>query len=157
MARGLYRLADLPPLAHPDLVAVAARVPAAVICLISALHYHGLTREIPRAVYVALPQHIRQPRLAHPPLEVVWLSPEPYEAGIQTVTLDGVDVQMYDPEKTVADSFKFRNKYGLDVALDALKAYVGQPAAARDLPALLRYARIDRVERVMEPYLEALL
>jgi predicted transcriptional regulator of viral defense system len=155
LGRGLYRLADLPPLAYPDLVQVAMRVSSAVICLISALSFHNLTTEIPHKVAVALPQSVRRPRIKYPPLDVVWLSAETYSAGIERHLLDGVSVPIYSKAKTIADCFKFRNKIGKDVALEALKEYVQLPDF--DVEEQLSYARINRVEKVIQPYLEAVL
>ncbi len=130
VTRCVYRLADLPEPSHPDLLVVARRVPQAVICLISALSFHGLTTQIPHEVQIALPRRTRYPRLDHPPLRV------------------------YGPEKTVVDCFKFRNKIGIDVAVEALRLAREQKHVTPR--ALLQYARLCRVERVMRPYLEAL-
>jgi predicted transcriptional regulator of viral defense system len=157
VSRGLFRLAELPELGHPDLVIVASRVPKAVICLISALHYHMLTTQIPHYVYIALPQPIKKPRITYPPLEVVWLSHDVYEAGVEQVEMDGVMVPIYCAEKSICDSFKFRNKYGKEIAIEALKSYLQQPAEEWDLQKLLHYARIDRVESLLRPYLEVIL
>ena len=154
LSRGVYRLSDLPPLGNADLAQVALRVSQGVICLISALAVHGLTTQIPHQVYVALPNHAEPPRLEYPPLRLVWLSGQVYTAGIETYTMDDIPVRVYGVAKTVADCFKFRNKVGLDVALEALKESLQrQRCSVNDL---LKYARIDRVERVMRPYLEAL-
>jgi predicted transcriptional regulator of viral defense system len=153
--RGLYRLADAPPLDNPDLVRVALRVPAAVICLISALAFHDLTTQIPHRIYVALPKAVKRPRLDYPPLAVVWLTEKPYHAGIEEHSLDGVPVRVYSPEKTVADCFKFRSKVGEDVALEALKDYLRRPGA--NIEELLSCARIDRVEKIMRPFIRASL
>jgi predicted transcriptional regulator of viral defense system len=153
--RGLYRLASSPPFAYPDLVQVARRVPAAVIALLSALDFHDLTAQIPPKVSIALPKPVKRPRLDYPPLDVVWLSDRPYQAGIQQYQLDGVPVRIYSPEKTVADSFKFRNKVGEDVALEALRNYLRRPGA--NIEELLSCARIDRVEKLMRPYIRASL
>lgn len=154
LARGLYRLADLPPLSQPDLVTVALKIPKGVICLISALAFHDLTTQIPHEVYIALPYSSEKPRLAYPPIRLFWISGKAFPAGAATQIVDGVNVRVYDPEKTVADCFKFRNKIGLDVALEALKRCAGR----RDfrLSRLITYARLNRVERVMRPYLEML-
>lgn len=155
LGRGLYRLADLPPLGNPDLVVVAAKVPAGVVCLISALSFHEITTQVPHEVYVALPKGAEPPRLRHPPIRPVWFGGEAYTAGVAAHALDGVAVRVYDAEKTLADCFKFRNRIGLDVCLEALKLYrQRKPVRADDL---LRYARVCRVERVMRPYLEATL
>jgi predicted transcriptional regulator of viral defense system len=153
--RGLYRLADLEPPGNPDVVYVCQRVPDAVICLISALAFYELTTQIPYQVYVALPFEKRnKPRIEYPPIEVVWLTERPYHAGIENRKIDGFNVPIYCREKTIADSFKFRNKIGTDVAVDALKDYMR--SRDRDIPTLMEYARIDRVERIMLPYIEAL-
>lgn len=153
-ARGLYRLADYPPLSDPDLVQIALRVPDAVFCLISALNFHHLTTQIPNKIYIALPRAVKAPRIEYPPLDIVYLSAKPYSAGIETHAVDGVAVRIYSREKTVADCFKFRNKIGLDIAVEALRDYMGQPE--RDIPGLLVYARLNRVEKMMIPYLQAL-
>ena len=154
VSHGLYRLADLPELANPDLVPVAARIPQAVICLISALAFHEITTEIPHEVSIALPRTVKRPRLEYPPLRVFWFSGEALTAGVEEHTMDHVSVKVYGPEKTVADCFKFRNRIGLDVAIEALKLCRERKGSTPR--KLLHYARICRVERIMRPYLEAL-
>ena len=153
--RGLYRLADLPPLSDPDIVQIAIRVPDSVICLISALNFHQLTTQIPYRIYIALPQKIKTPRIDYPPLDIVYLSKKPYFAGIEEHIRDGVSVRIYSREKTVADCFKFRNKIGLDIAVEALKDYLRQPN--RNIEEILKCARINRVENIIRPYLQAAL
>ena len=155
LSRGLYRLAELPPLSNPDLVTVALKVPQAVICLISALAFHELTTQIPHAVDVALHNRAERPRLDYPPLRVFWFSGPAWSEGVETHQVDDIPVRIYGPEKSVADSFKYRRKIGLDVALEALKLY--RQHRGFDVGKLLYYARICRVEKVMKPYLEALL
>ena len=154
--RGLYRLAELEPPSSPDIVYVLQRVPDAVVCLISALAFYELTTQIPYRVYIALPREKKRisPRIEYPPIEVVWLSKKPYQAGIENKTVDGFNISIYCREKTLADCFKFRNKIGTDLAVDALKDYMR--SRNRDIPKLIEYARIDRVERIMLPYIEAL-
>ena len=154
VSRGVYRLADLAPFAEPDLVTVALRVPKAVIALVSALHFHGLTTEIPHEVSVALPQGTSRPRLDWPPLRVYWLSGAMFTSGIETHERDGVRLRVYGAAKTVADCFKFRNRLGIAVAVEALRTGIEE---RKITPAeLLRAARICRVARIMRPYLEAL-
>lgn len=154
VTRGVYRLAELPEPSHPDLLVVARRVPQAVICLISALSFHDLTTQIPHEVHIALPRRTRYPRLDHPPLRVFLMTGAAYAEGIETHSIDGVSLRVYGPEKTVVDCFKFRNKIGIDVAVEALRlARERKHVTPR---GLLRYARLCRVERVMRPYLEAL-
>lgn len=155
VSRGFYRLTELLPISNPDLVTVSLRYPKAVICLISALAYHDMTTEIPHRVFLALPRGSRIPKLEVPPIQVQRFSHESYNAGIETHTIDGVSVKVYNAEKTLADCFKFRNKIGQDVVLEALKLYQGQKKM--DLSALLQYARICRVENAMRPYLEMMI
>jgi len=155
LGRGLYRLADLPPLGNPDLVTVARRVPDGVICLLSALAMHEITTQIPHEVYVALKRGAERPRLEHPPVRVFWFADKAFAECIETHVLDGIDIRVYGAAKTVADCFKYRNKLGLDVALEALKLFLGERRGRID--ELLRFARICRVEKVMRPYIEALL
>jgi predicted transcriptional regulator of viral defense system len=153
--RGLYRLAETPLSAHPDLVQVSLLTPRAVICLISALAFHDLTTQIPHRVYIALPRHIKKPRFQYPALDVVWLPEPAYSAGIEKHLVDGIYIPVYSREKTLADCFRFRKKLGQDVILEALKAYRSQKNV--NTAELLHCARINRVEKVMRPYLEALL
>jgi predicted transcriptional regulator of viral defense system len=155
LARGLYRLADLPPLGSPDLVSVSLKIPNGVICLISALAYHEITTQVPHEVYVALERGTETPRLAHPPIRIFWFSGEAFTHGIQTHKIDGVSVRIYSPEKTIADCFKYRNKIGLDTAIEALKLYREKKRFKSE--DLLEIARVCRVGRVIRPYLEALL
>jgi len=155
LGRGLYRLSDLPPLGNPDLVTVAMKVPSGVICLISALAFHELTTQIPHEVYLALPRGAEPPRLDHPPIRLFWFTKRVFEFGVEAHKLDGTQVRVYSPEKTVADCFKYRNKIGLDTAREALKLYLER--RKRNLDALLEAAEACRVSKVMRPYLEALV
>jgi predicted transcriptional regulator of viral defense system len=155
MERGLYRLAELPEIGQPDLVTVALKVPSGVVCLISALAFHELTTQIPHEVSIALPRHREPPRLRFPPIRVYWFSAPAMEAGVETHTLDGVPVHIFAAEKTLADCFKYRNKLGLDTAMEGLRLY--RERKRLNVDALLRYAAIDRVRNVMRPYLEAVL
>jgi predicted transcriptional regulator of viral defense system len=154
-ARGVYRLADSDPLGNPDLVQVSLLVPKGVICLISALYFYEITTQIPHSVYVALPQNAGRPRMAYPPLEVFWVTTSLHSVGVDEHVLDGVKVKIYNREKTIADCFKFRKRIGEEIALEALKDYVNQPKL--DVHRLLEYARINRVEKLMTPYLKSLL
>jgi predicted transcriptional regulator of viral defense system len=155
IARGFYRLRNLPPLENPDLVSVALKVPRGVICLISALSFHEMTTQVPHAVHIALVPGTEPPRLEHPPVQVSWFSGRVFSEGIEAHDIDGVKVQVYSPEKTLADCFKHRNKIGIDVAVEALKLYrKRKPIRANEL---VRYAKICRVEKIMRPYLEAIL
>ncbi len=155
VSRGIYRLSELPPLSDPDLVTVSLRFPNAVICLVSALTFHGLTTQVPHSVSVAVPRESRLPFLEYPPVSAHRFSKTAFEAGIETYEVDGVEVHVYSPEKTLADCFKFRNNLGMDVVLEALKRYRQQKAFKAD--EILKYARVCRVQNVMKPYLEAVL
>jgi predicted transcriptional regulator of viral defense system len=155
VSRGVYRLADSEPLGNPDLVTVATRVQGGVICLISALAFHELTTQIPHEIHVALKRGAEIPRLDYPPIKLYWISNKAYNAGVETQELDGVSVRIYSPEKTLADCFKFRNKVGLDTAVEAVRFYRERRNVKVD--ALIHYAKICRVEKVMRPYLEAIL
>jgi len=155
ISRGVYRLADGSPLSNPDLVTVSIRVPAGVICLISSLSFHDLTTQIPHEVHIALPKGAEEPRLDYPPIRAYRFSAEAFTEGVETHELDGIDVKIFSPEKTLADCFKFRNRIGLDTAIEALRLY-------RDLGNvkvndIMRYASICRVEKIIRPYLEAIL
>ena len=123
ISRGVYRLVELPPVGNPDLVTVSLRFPNAVVCLVSALAYHGITTQIPHEVSVAVPRDSRMPSLDHPPLRAHRFSKEAYRQGIETHPIDGASVKVYSREKTLADCFKFRNKIGMDVVLEALKLH----------------------------------
>lgn len=153
--RGLYRLADEPVWSDPDLAIVSLCIPKGVICLISALYFHQLTTQIPHEVYVALPKDSQKPRISHPPTRFFWVSPEPFKAGIEKHTMDNVEVKVYGVAKTIADCFKFRNKIGMDVALEALQEGLRYKRCTPE--EILRFARVDRVERIMLPYMEALV
>ena len=153
--RGLYRLSKASLLSNPDLVTVSLRVPKCIICLTSALYHYELTTQIPHKVFIALPMNFPKPRILNPPIDVTWVSLKAFSVGIQEQVIDGVEVKMYNQEKTIVDCFKFRNKVGEDVALEALQDYM-----KRSLPKvslILEYARISRVENLMRPYLEALV
>jgi predicted transcriptional regulator of viral defense system len=156
VGRGLYRLSTAPPLSSPDLVPVAIRIPRAVVCLISALAHHGLTTQVPHAIDLAMPSHAQTPKIDDVPLRVFWYSEPSFSAGIDVVTIDGVPVRLYSPEKTIADCFKYRNKIGLDVAIEALRIY-RERTPKPNFQALAKFAQINRVQRVMRPYLESVL
>lgn len=155
VSRGVYRLADSSPLGNPDLVTVATRVSGGVICLISALAFHELTTQIPHEVHVALPRGAEEPRLDHPPIKTYRFTGEAYTEGVETHELDGVIVRIFSPEKTLADCFKFRTKVGLDTAVEAVRFYRERKRVKVD--DLMHYAAICRVNKIIRPYLEALL
>ncbi len=155
LSRGLYRLAESPPLGNPDLVSVSLRAPHGVICLVSALDYYDLTTQIPHEIYLAVPRGAAAPSIDFPPVRIFHFSEKSYSEGIQTETVDEIPTRIYKPAKTIADTFKYRNKIGLDVALEALKLY--RESKLFSVDDVLYFARLCRVEKVMRPYLEALL
>ncbi len=158
VSRGVYRLAGSEPLGNPDLVTVATRVSGGVICLISALAFHEITTQIPHEVHevhVALLRGAEEPRLDHPPIKTYRFTGQAFTAGVEIHELDGISVRIYSPEKTLADCFKFRNKVGLDTTVEAVRFYRERRSVKVD--DLMRYAAICRVEKVIRPYLEAIL
>ena len=152
--RGLYQLPDAEVSAQHTLVEAARRVPHAVVCLLSSLRFHGVTTQAPFEVWMALPSKARRPQGEGPPLRIVRFSGPAFAEGVESHRVEGVEVRVYSLAKTVADCFKYRNKIGLDVALEALRQVLRERRVSRD--ALWRYARICRVARVMRPYLESL-
>ena len=155
IARGLYGLPDADFTEHQTLIEVCQRVPKGVLCLLSALQCHEIGTQLPHEVWIALPEGSQTPALSYPKLRIARLRGAAYSDGIQTVTDHGAPIRVYSAAKTVTDCFKFRNKIGLDVALEALKdAWRSRKVTMTDLH---HFAKINRVERVMQPYLEALV
>lgn len=155
ITRGAYRLSELPQVSNPDLVTVSLRFPKAIICLVSALAYYDLTTQIPHSVSIAIPREARVPSLDNPPITAHRFSKMSYQIGIEEHRIDNVPIRIYNPEKTLTDCFKFRNKLGMDVVLEALKLYKSRRKSK--INEILEYARTNRVEKVMRPYLEASL
>lgn len=154
VGRGLYTLAGASPTEHRSLAEVAKRVPRGVICLLSALRFHELTTQAPFEVWLAIGQKDRTPRPNGTRLRIVRVSGESRDAGVETHVVEGVPVRIYGVAKTVADCFKFRNKIGTDIAVEALRDCLEQRRCTID--ELSEYARVCRVSRVMQPYMEAL-
>lgn len=153
--RGLYRLDSDIRFSNPDLVKIGLLVPKAVICLISALYFYRLTTQIPSSINIAIPRNLRPPKITYPPIDMIRLSSTAYLAGIDIQILDGFSIKIYSPEKTITDCFKFRSKIGMDIAIEALKDYMRNYTPKID--KLIEYARINRVEKVIRPYLEVLV
>ena len=154
VSRGLYRLPSHPGSEHEGLATIAAKVPQAVFCLLTALQFHELTTQLPRQVWIAMPRGSHVPRVDYPLIKMVQMTGAVYTAGIEEHLRDGVTLRVYSAAKTVADCFKHRNKIGLDVALEALKDARAERMASAD--DLWRYAKVCRVANVMRPYLEAI-
>jgi predicted transcriptional regulator of viral defense system len=153
-ARGLYVASKHRVTAAHTLAQVAKRVPNGVFCLLTALRFHELTTQAPAEVWIALPEKARKPRLDYPRLRVARFSGPALTEGIETHRLEGVEVRVYSAAKTVADCFKYRHKVGVDVAVEALRDFSRRHRGGAT--ELARYARICRVARVMQPYLDAL-
>jgi predicted transcriptional regulator of viral defense system len=154
LSRGVYRLAELNAPSMYDVVAVAERAPEAILCLISALDFHEIGTQIPSGVSIAIGRKDWHPQFDYPPVHVYRMSGEALTAGVEEHSIDGTMVKVFNPAKTVADCFKFRNKVGLDVALEALRETVRGRKATRD--DIMKYAEIDRVAKIVRPYLEAM-
>lgn len=155
VSRGVYRLAEMPPIGNPDLVIVGLRIPQAVVCLVSALAFHEITTQIPHSVSIAVARASRRPSLGYPPLSVHKFADPDFKAGVEVHDIDGIFVKIYSPEKTLVDCFKFRNKIGMDVVLEAMRLYKSRRQF--NLEAILTYAKVCRVHTVMYPYLEAII
>jgi predicted transcriptional regulator of viral defense system len=153
--KGLFCLPGLPGHTQPDLVIAARKVPTAVICLISALFFHRLTTQIPHYIYLAVRQGYKPPKIDHPPTQFYWFSNSTFDLGVEVHELEGVKVRCYSKEKTIVDCFKFRNKVGIDVAIEALKKYWQQGKPRLDL--LMRFAKIARIEKIIKPYIEVVI
>jgi len=153
VGRGMYRLSGASITEHHSLAMAAARVPRGVVCLLSALRYHELTTQAPFEVWLAIGNKARAPTVDDPPLRIVRMSGKALTAGVAKHVLEGVTVLITDRARTVADCFKFRNKIGLDVALEALRDFRRHRG---NLDALWRHARALRVANVLRPYLEAM-
>ena len=155
IGRGLYSLVDAEITESHDLAEAAKAIPQGVLCLITALQYHGLTTQIAHQVWIAIDPKARLPKKTNAPVKIVRFSGVALTSGIEEKRIENVPVRIYCPAKTVADCFKYRNKVGLDVALEALRDCWRQRLSSMD--ELWRYAKICRVSNVMRPYLESLI
>lgn len=156
LARGIYASADYEATEHFDLVIVQKRVPDGVFCLLTALQFHDLTTQLPSDVYLAIERGQRAPELEWPPINVFHISESQFDAGIEEHELQsGPTLRVYSPARTVADCFKFRNRIGLDVAIEALHDCWNQKKATVD--GIMKYAEVCRVKNVLRPYLQAIV
>ena len=154
VARGLYGLPGAAISEHRSLAEVSARVPKGVVCLLSALRVHEIGTQAPHEVWIAIPPHMVSPRLDQPAIRVVRMSDEALAEGVDRLNIDGVDVPVFNAARTIVDCFRFRNKIGLDVALEALRDGWNQRKVTLD--DLWRHATRGRVAKVMRPYIEAI-
>ena len=151
LARGVYRLADAPESSNPDLALIASRVPDAAVCLISALAFHDITTQIPAAVHLAVPRgKYHKIRLGELPVQTYRYDAATFAAGLEPHLIGGKPIRVYNVARTIADCFKFRNKIGLDVALEALRLSLDRKRMTQW--ELFHYARLLRVERVIQSY-----
>lgn len=154
LSRGLYQLTGQVP-GDPDMATVCKKIPNGVACLTSALSIHQITTEIPRFVHIALKRGSEKPQIDYPPVQYYWMSGAAYEEGIEIQNRNGIEIPVYSAEKTLADCFKYRNKIGMGVVLEALRFY--RERKRFDANKLIHYAKICRVYNIMRPYLEASL
>ncbi len=153
VSRGVYALPDYEPV-HETFSSVALKIPNGVICLLSALQFHELTTQMPYETWVAIEKGSNYPRNLKIPVRIIQLTGENFSTGIQTFTEDGIKIKVYNPAKTVVDCFRFRNKIGTEVAVEALRDTLKQKKATSD--EIWEYARRCRIARVMRPYMEAI-
>ncbi|OGC34391.1 hypothetical protein A2462_00825 [candidate division WOR-1 bacterium RIFOXYC2_FULL_41_25] len=153
--RGLYQLATGVSLSNPDLAAVVIKVPKGVVCLLSALALHEATDEIPKYVDVAVARGMHTNKIKYPPVKFYYFSPQTCGIGIEKHRIGGRQIKVYSLAKTIADCFKFRNRIGLDVAREALKIAITEKGIKPQ--EIMRYAKICRVNTIMQPILEAML
>lgn len=153
LGRGLYATADHPLTEWHDLAEVAKAIPSAVVSLISALAFHEIGTQVPHEIWIALPDGARKPTYHHK-LRVTRLS-EPYlSAGVEVHQIEGVPVRVFGAAKTVADCFRMRSKVGYDVAVEALRE--GWRLRKFTLDELTDFGKLNRVDRIMRPYIEAI-
>ena len=155
VGRGLYQWPNRDMGRHQSLAEVSKLVPKAVVALLSALNFHNMTTQNPHQIWLAIDGKAWRPEISYPPARFVTMSGESLLAGIEQHSIDGVPIKVFCPAKTVADCFKYRNKVGLDVALEALRE--GWSARKFTMDELLRYAEVCRVKNVMQPYIESLV
>lgn len=155
LARGLYQLPDADLQAEHSLAEAAKLVPKGVICLISALQFHWLTVQLPPFVWMAIDRTTRKPKVAHPNIRFVRFGGTALTMGVEAHDIEGVSVRVHDPAKTVVDCFRYRNKIGLDVALEGLRVAIRQRRARPE--DIVRYAKACRAWTVIRPYLEAVI
>ena len=155
VGRGLYSLPDADVTVHHGLAQARKAIPKGVICLLSALRFHEIGTQAPHEVWVAIDRRAARPRAKYPRMRIVRFSGKSLSEGIDEHNVEGVRVRIYNPAKTVADCFKYRNKIGLDVALEALRETIRERRCTID--ELWRYAKICRVTEIMRPYMEAIV
>jgi len=155
IGRGLYQWPNKDLGRHHSLIEISKLAPKAVVALLSALNYHNITTQNPHQIWLAIDRKSWRPEIAYPPVRFVTMSAESLHSGVETHSIEGVPIKVFNPAKTVVDCFKYRGKIGLDVALEALRE--GWSARKFTIDELQKYAKICRVQKVMQPYLESLV
>ena len=153
--RGLYRLTNIPLISHQGFIDLAYVVPEGVICLLSALSYYELTTFNPSIISMAICRGSRRPKIEYPPVEFYYFSKKQFEAGINKIKIKGHEIRIYNPEKTICDCFRYRNKLGLDIAKEGLSEYLRRKD--RNLEKLLEYAEICRIKPLLQTWLNAIM
>jgi len=152
--RGVYRVPNSVVSEQDGLIQACTRVPGGVLCLLTALQFHGMTTQFPHEVWMAIDGWARKPKIENPPMRFVRFSGKARTVGVEARKVNGSTIRVYSPAKTVVDCFKYRNKIGLDVAVEALKSYRNDKKGTMD--EIWKYAGVCRVSNVIRPYLEAL-
>lgn len=155
LSRGVYHLASHPLPSQPDVAAVARRVPGAILCLVSALDFHEVGTQVPTEVQIALPHGVKAPRIDNPRIRVFHMSEASLKAGVEDIEIGSTPFRVFGVAKTIADCFKYRNRIGPDVAVEALREVIRERKATPS--DIMEFARIDRVAEIVRPYLEALV
>lgn len=155
LERGLYSLSNGPQLGNPDIITVSIKVPKGIICLVSALVVHNLTTQIPHGIDVGIHYKSRISKMISPPLRIFRFSGDAFTEGIETIKMDGKEINVFNREKTICDCFKFKDRIGIDIAKEALKSYI--ETGKYSVEKLLKYADICKVKTIVKSYLEALL
>ena len=153
LGRGVYSLAEAAATEMSDIEALSHVVPRGVICLVSALRFHGLTDENPHEISVAVKHGSHPPKIEYPPVQFFVFSGLAYSSGVESHSVNGTELRVYSIEKTIADCFKYRNKIGLDIAVSALQDAVKKGKV--NYNSLWESAKICRVSKIIRPYMEA--
>ncbi|OAI50617.1 transcriptional regulator [Opitutia bacterium SCGC AG-212-L18] len=154
LSRGIYTTSEYDPTEHHSIAEVCKQAPNVILCLLSALVFHDLTTQMPHEIWIAIDNKARKPKIESPPIRVLRFSGRSLNEGVEEHIIQGCVVKVYNPAKTVADCFKYQNKIGLDVALEALHDTLRQKKATYN--EILHYAKICRVEKIITPYLESI-
>ncbi len=155
IARGIYQVTEFAGTTSPDYAAISKRIPEGILCLISALYHHELTTEIPREIHLAINRKSNIPKVDYPKVRIFRMSALPFKTGVTKMTIGGVKLKIFCREKTIADCFKYRHVFGVDVVIEALKLYMSQKGS--DPTKILEMAKACRVARQIRPYLEAII